>query len=148
MGNCKLTVIIINGGRDEKMMKKQVRRWLEPQMMGARRGEMMSHIFWSVAQAAGPCRGEGSYQPFLSTAGGAQALPAPDSREVFPCLAASPPGSFLRWAPESGVLWHLQLAFLCKQWFWEYRRLRLTGLGINPSVPQTLPCAGLWLLGT
>lgn len=147
MGNCKLTVIIINGGH-EKMMKKQVRRWLEEADDGCQeRGDDVTH-FLVCSSSSGTCRGQGSYQPFLSAAGGAQAPPAPDSRGVFPCSAVSPPGSSLRWAPESGVLWHLHLAFLCTQWFWEYRRLRVTGLGINPSVPQTLPCAGLWLLGT
>ena len=32
--------------------------------MGAGSGEMTSHISQSVAQAAGPCRGQGSCQPF------------------------------------------------------------------------------------
>lgn len=137
-----MIVIIING-ESEKMMKSGD-GWRR-QTMGARSGGMASHISQSVAQAAGPCRGQGSCQPF----------PESSSRNSGPacallwgsvsllCCTVSPPGSSLRWAPESGVLWHLHLVFLYTQWFWEYQGLRTTGLGINPSVPQTLPYAGL-----
>lgn len=96
-----------------------------------------------VRAAASPCLR-------ASAAREAQTPLVHDSRAGFPCFDVhwTPLRSSLRWTLERGVPWHLHLVFLYSQLFCGYQRLRTTGLGINPSVPRTLPYAGPWLLET